>query len=199
MGLGDLSEPLGIAFNERGLLYVAERGNDRIQVFRVDFQLGGDLNDDGQIDVADIEVLATAIRRGDQNFHFDFDESGQVDKADLGELVHIEMKTWIGDANLDSEFNSSDLVTVFTVGTYETGQKASWGTGDWNADGAFGSGDLVFAFQDGGYEQGPRVAISPVPEPCTIRLLLLAAIAFVGRSSGFSAVDRSKPVGRLSV
>ena len=42
--------------------------------------------------------------------------------------------TWIGDANLDGEFNSGDMVQVFVGGKYETGEDAGWEEGDWNGD-----------------------------------------------------------------
>ncbi|MCA9172511.1 MAG: dockerin type I repeat-containing protein [Planctomycetales bacterium] len=81
------------------------------------------------------------------------------------------MGTWFGDANLDGEFNSTDLVVVFQAGVYEDSVllNAGWSTGDWNGDGEFNSSDLVTAFQTGGYGQGPRdaVAASAVPEPST--------------------------------
>jgi vibriolysin len=57
-----------------------------------------------------------------------------------------------GDATLDGHFSSADLVAVFTLGKYETGQPASWTSGDWNRDGFFNSSDLVLALQTGLYE-----------------------------------------------
>ncbi|MCA9200387.1 MAG: PEP-CTERM sorting domain-containing protein, partial [Planctomycetales bacterium] len=79
--------------------------------------------------------------------------------------------TWMGDSNLDGEFNSSDFVQVFTEGKYETGQAATWASGDWNGDGEFTSADFVVAFTDGGYELGPRGGVAAVPEPCSIVLI----------------------------
>jgi hypothetical protein len=53
-------------------------------------------------------------------------------------------QTWIGDANLDGEFNSSDLLHVFQTGQYEDVENgnSNWSTGDWNTDGDFASADL---------------------------------------------------------
>jgi hypothetical protein len=91
--------------------------------------------------------------------------------------VHNLADTYFGDANLDGEFNTSDLVAVFEAGHYEDGiaGNSGWGTGDWNGDAEFSTSDLVLAFQDGGYEQGPRGAVSSVPEPNALCLLLLGA------------------------
>ena len=85
-----------------------------------------------------------------------------------------------GDATLDGEFNSGDLVRVFGAGEYEDdiSLNSTWATGDWDGDGDFASGDLVVAFQDGGYELGPRELVHSVPEPSSGALIVLAAIAF---------------------
>ncbi len=85
--------------------------------------------------------------------------------------VHDELGTWMGDSNVDGEFNSGDLVVVFGAGKYETGEAATWETGDWDGDMLFDSGDLVAAFADGGYEAGIRPAPAAVPEPTGILLL----------------------------
>ncbi|MCA9200078.1 MAG: alginate lyase family protein [Planctomycetales bacterium] len=76
----------------------------------------------------------------------------------------VLQKVWIGDANVDGEFDSSDLVDVFQAGLYESAERATWATGDWNRDGQFNSTDLVAAFSQGGYDQGPHTARA-VPEP----------------------------------
>lgn len=135
----------------------------------------GDFDNDHDLNTADLDRLATRIREQAFSRRVDLNEDGQIDMQDHRHWV-IDLKgTWYGDANLDGEFNSGDLVAVFTVGKYESEQESGWAEGDWNADGVFGSGDLVFAFQDGGYEQGPRVAVAAVPEPSTGLLLAFAA------------------------
>ena len=90
--------------------------------------------------------------------------------------------TWIGDANLDGEFNSDDLVAVFKAGEYDdsVAENSDWAEGDWDGDGDFTSGDLVAAFKDGGYEQGPRIAANAVPEPSGFGMMTMAlAVAAV--------------------
>ena len=85
----------------------------------------------------------------------DLDDDGHVDHQDHRVWVKVLKHTWFGDANLDGEFNSGDMVQVFVLGKYETGEEASWAEGDWNGDGFFDSSDMVAAFADGGYEKGP--------------------------------------------
>ena len=89
------------------------------------------------------------------------------------------MNTYVGDSNLDGEFNSTDFVVVFTANEYEDGipNNSGWAEGDWNGDGDFDSSDFVAAFTDGGYEMGIRPA-AVVPEPSTYALLLTVVAWF---------------------
>ena len=142
--------------------------------------LPGDYDMNGVVDAADIDLQAGAMKAPDPDLEkFDENGDGAVDEADRLIWVKEHAGTWVGDANLDNEFNSGDLVTVFAAGKYETGEMASWTEGDWNGDMAFGSGDLVSAFADGGYEQGPP-AIA-VPEPSTAMLLLCVVLSLATR------------------
>ncbi|MCA9215734.1 MAG: hypothetical protein KDB27_21865 [Planctomycetales bacterium] len=127
--------------------------------------LDGDTNGDGVVNVHDINLISQEILAGNYSEQFDLNSDGDVSSADFLIWVKDIRNTWIGDANLDGEFNSSDFVAVFSVGQYETGQAASWQEGDWNADGLFDSGDFVAAFSEGGYEAGGRL-VQTVPEPC---------------------------------
>ncbi len=104
------------------------------------------------------------------------DDGSLTDPVERQAYVHDVLGTWIGDSNLDGEFNTTDLVAVFAAGLFETGMPAVWATGDWNGDMEFGTGDLVYSFSDGGFEQGPRPAAA-VPEPSSCLLLLLGGWA----------------------
>jgi hypothetical protein len=93
--------------------------------------------------------------------------------------IHELKKTWFGDANLNGQFSSADLVQVFQAGRFETGQSAHWENGDWNGDDQFTTRDFT-AFQEGGCEQGPRPVVAIVPEPITLFPILLAMRLLVG-------------------
>ncbi|MCA9200392.1 MAG: hypothetical protein KDA87_22785 [Planctomycetales bacterium] len=135
-----------------------------------------DFDGDGTLGVGDIHLLLAQISSGDGTARFDINNDQSVDAADIVLFVTSEDKlnTWIGDANLDGEFNSEDFVPVFQAGLFETGRPAQWEHGDWNGDGRFDSGDFVAAFRDGGYEQGVRT--KPVPEPKNISVVLAFAV-----------------------
>ena len=104
----------------------------------------------------------------------------QASFDDLKTLVTSpdKMNSYIGDANLDGEFSSADLVKVFQAGLFESGADATWEQGDFNGDSKFTSSDFVVAFQDGGFELGPRVA-APVPEPNGILLISFGVLALI--------------------
>lgn len=141
----------------------------------------GDFNDSGARDVVDLDLLATAMGGNDSSF--DLTGDGSVDFEDRLKWVVELTNTFIGDANFDGQFNSSDFVTVFGAAKYETDQPATWAEGDWNGDGKFNSSDFVAAFGGGGYELGPREGgLMVVPEPSSVLLLFgIGAVAMATR------------------
>jgi hypothetical protein len=106
-----------------------------------------DRNQDGLIDLRDLDAICAAV-------------SGGTATRDEVEAFWSRQNTGPGDANFDHLFNSSDLVSLFQRGKYESNTPASWSDGDWNCDGLFGSGDLVAAFQRGWYEAAPANAVA---------------------------------------
>lgn len=129
--------------------------------------VAGDLSGDGIVDVVDVDLLREAILMGMVNGPFDINQDALVDQQDLASFQQQYFGSYIGDANLDGEFSTTDLVHVFSFGEYEDllADNTTWSEGDWNADADFDTADLVFAFQDGGFEAGPRQAFVAVPEP----------------------------------
>ena len=192
--LGPAGEGLGVAPARRVLFPIEDSGflnlNDNgIQLFdcALEWVLGrnclgpdvlGDFDADGQLTNADVDLLGSEIASGANTPSFDLNADGAVDSGDLTVWVKDLKNSWIGDANLNGEFNSGDLVTVFQAGLFETGQPATWSAGDWSGDGVFSSGDFVAAFQDGGFEQGPRPA-AVVPEPSSFVLGLMTVFVFL--------------------
>ena len=147
----------------------------------------GDVNQDGIIDEADINVLSEAVRNASVESRFDVNSDSLVNAADRDHWINSIMNSFVGDANLDGEFNSGDLVKVFEAGKFETDQPAIWSEGDWDGDARFGSGDFVLAFQAGAFEQGPRVdAIVPEPNSIASALFVLTLLFFRNRASSRS-------------
>lgn len=106
----------------------------------------------------------------------DYSADGLISVDDWYAWVIDVRETWIGDANLDGRFDTTDLVSVFRAGEFEDGRKenSTWETGDWNLDGEFDSADFVIAFSDGGFERGLRRQVVQVPEPASVALSVFA-------------------------
>jgi len=112
----------------------------------------GDFDQSGVVDVYDLDLLGYALRTGPEP-QFDLNADGQLNDLDWRTMVYDVLTTSFGDANLDGQFDSSDLVLVFQAGEYEDSlaTNSTWAGGDWNGDGEFSSADIIFAFQTGGY------------------------------------------------
>ncbi len=151
----------------------------------------GDFNHNGTLDVGDVDLLTQESAAKLNSNRFDLTGDGLVDQEDIIDWVKNRAHSWMGDADVDGEFNSADLVAVFTAGQYEDGipLNSVWSTGDWDGNGEFDSSDIVVAFSDGGYEQGPQPAANAVPEPASIVVLLVGLVVItIGR----------RPIGRRS-
>jgi ELWxxDGT repeat protein len=98
-----------------------------------------DRNQDGVIDVRDLDALCEALGDG-------------TAMRDQIEDFWARQNTAPGDANIDHVFDRFDLVAVLQRGKYETNSAASWSDGDWNCDGLFSREDLVAALQRGWYQ-----------------------------------------------
>ncbi len=142
----------------------------------------GDFNGDGQLTSEDLDVHSQYIK--DSNLVGDLNEDGVTDLVDRVVWTEQLQGSWIGDSNFDGEFNSSDLVSVFTPGKYETNLMATYAEGDWNGDMLFNSSDLVAVFAAGGYEQGPRGDVNGVPEPLSASLILLGSTVCIALRRG---------------
>jgi hypothetical protein len=143
----------------------------------------GDFDGDGFVDVGDVNLLSTAIDVRSTDLRFDLSQDQSIDEKDLFHWIRVIKNTWTGDANLDGEFNSRDLVRVFVPGEYEDPleNNSGWDEGDWNGDQEFTTLDFVAAFQEGGYEQGSRPGIADVPEPTSVILTVVGFSYCAGR------------------
>jgi hypothetical protein len=141
----------------------------------------GDFDGNGVLDSNDVDLLTAEVAGGANTPSFDLNNDNLVDAGDLTVWVHDLRVTYFGDANVDGEFNSADLVQVLASGTYEADVDSVWSTGDFNADRRTDSSDLVAALADGGYEAGPRAAVAAVPEPAALTLMTLAAVGLLSR------------------
>ena len=144
-------------------------------------RLVGDYNRSGLLDAGDLDLQATEIVRGEHPEAYDLNDDGLVDFDDRQVWVNDLKNTWMGDANLDLEWNSSDLVQAFAAGKYKTGQTAGWEEGDWNGDMRFNVGDLIGTRLDFlYYEAGRKRDVVAVPEPSAVTLLAIGMLGLMG-------------------
>jgi hypothetical protein len=145
--------------------------------------LTGDFNSNGVLDAPDIDDLTAQSAGGTNPSAFDLNSDSLVNESDVDVWISDLFNSWIGDADLDGEFSSSDLVVVLATGTYEVDVASVWTSGDFNGDGRTNSSDLVAALAGGGYEQGQRPAPQAVPEPGALVLALLGMLAVASATS----------------
>lgn len=146
-----------------------------LELTRVEL-IQGDFNTDFALTAEDIDILTMAVAGNSPRTFYDMNGDGMVNGDDRAAWI-LAQNTYLGDSNLDGEFNSADLIQIFRAGEYEDNvpENSTWATGDWSGDFEFDSGDLIVAFQDGGYEQGPRPSVSSVPEPSAAAFIVAAA------------------------
>ena len=165
----------------------APGGGDRMGLGEIAFRKPpanlGDFSGNGVLDVNDVNLILQAIAEQKHPAQLDLDNRGTVDAVDLRIWVKDLMHTWFGDADLSGEFDSSDFVQVFQAAKYETGELAGWAEGDWNGNLSFDSADFITAFTDSGYEQGQRTAVSAVPEPGGVVLLIFGLVGVMRRKT----------------
>jgi len=179
----DDSEPFYIVLNNGLSTELFEQAVTAADALGEPGMLWGDLNADGLLGVEDLDLLAGAIQLGDYDAQFDIDRDNSITPGDYHYWVTEVKQTWIGDSDLNGEFDSGDLIGAFQSGLYEDDidNNSTGTTGDWDGDRDFTTADMVAAFRDGGYELGPRATTALVPEPTSAVLLMIgfttAAIA----------------------
>ncbi|MEM6333982.1 MAG: PEP-CTERM sorting domain-containing protein [Planctomycetota bacterium] len=144
-----------------------------------DIGLEGDLDNDGDVDVDDIDLLAANVGIGTTPAEGDLDGDGDVDTDDLAVLLS-GLGTVAGDANLDQMVDTSDLAIL--AANFETAV-GSYGLADYNIDGTVNTSDLAILAANFGFDgtAPPLVAAAAVPEPATLALIGLGGVAALVR------------------
>ena len=129
----------------------------------------GDVDRDGDVDAADIDLLydnqGIVGTRWDVALNF-----GQSSFNDVSALVRIALATEFGDADLDDDIDVADNL-AWASGF---GADSGWAKGDFNGDDIVNAADYVMwrKFFPGG---GGGVSPANVPEPASARMVAGAA------------------------
>ncbi|MFC1758006.1 hypothetical protein ACFL2H_04465 [Planctomycetota bacterium] len=122
----------------------------------------GDFDSSSTYDASDIDTLSSSVRSENHDPQFDLDSNGPVDQQDRRFWVEQCADTYFGDANLDGDFDGSDL-TDWGELIFEQGTMASWSDGDFDGDADFDRFDVITAFQTGVFASlSPDPVASPV-------------------------------------
>lgn len=138
----------------------------------------GDVNGDGLMDAHDIMLVGQAKDMA-YDARADIDGDQDVDQADQDLLVFgpSYLNTRPGDANLDGKV---DLVDLNTIGA-NFGKYGGWQQGDFNGDFQIDLLDHNLFGLYFGYDNSAAPAAPAVPEPASLSLLLVGAVALIRR------------------
>ncbi len=110
-----------------------------VRLQRVGEGLSGDVNGDTELNAADIDMLAHAIRTGDQGVQFDLNNDSIVDHEDMDTMIYDVLGTEYGDANLDNVVDSTDF-DAWEKNSYQS--DTGWASADFNGDGVTDASDF---------------------------------------------------------
>ncbi len=111
--------------------------------------LSGDFNQDGLLDVADLDLLVAHVALGPADPLFDISGDGLVDNADVDVWLQLAGATNLasgnpylrGDANLDGLVDGNDFLAW---NAHKFTSAAAWSAGDFDANGFVDGNDFLF-------------------------------------------------------
>lgn len=136
------------------------------------FRAVGDVDLNGSVDAADIDLLSETIRTGAAaRFPFDLNNNGELDEEDRQVWVYDVKSTSFGDANLDGKVDFAD----FLVLSENFSTAGGWSEGDFDGSGDVAFSDFLLLSNNFGNSEG---SVAAVPEPSGAILSLMTTLVF---------------------
>ena len=151
--------------------------NVSLNLFETGSFKSGDFNEDGLLDVADMDALTAEVLAGNHPTKYDLNDDSMVDEGDRTIWITDIKNTYFGDSNLDGVVNAADLNAVAL--NWRSEMATSWSQGDFNGDGSVSALDLNSLALN--WRSGVAVAASghTLPEPSCDALLLFGGLMLV--------------------
>jgi len=138
------------------------------ELFKVDLHPRklGDVNEDGIVDLNDLDPLCAAIASASRRFNPDFeiDGNGEISFADVDVFLR-EYEINAGDTNIDDVTDFSDFLRL----SHAFGTEGTWSSGDFDCNGRVEFSDFLQLSSN--FELVAPQRIHVVPEPANSRIL----------------------------
>ena len=134
----------------------------------------GDFDGSRVLDAADIDLLSEQIRNSSNDRDFDLNDDGSLTDVDRQIWIELLAGTILGDADLDGTVNFSDFLAL----SAGFGKPGGWTDGDVDGNGQVEFPDFLALSANFGQSSA---VLATVPEPASIWLLNVAALAVVMR------------------
>jgi formylglycine-generating enzyme required for sulfatase activity len=132
----------------------------------------GDVNSDGVVNAADIDAVYAHFGPGYDRW--DVNGDGVVNQADVTYLLKNILHRAYGDANLDGKVDFADFQLLLDRWV----KPGNWAQGDFTGNGVVDFSDFQYVLDNW---NPAGVSQSAVPEPATLCLLALGALAAIRR------------------
>jgi hypothetical protein len=133
----------------------------------------GDFDEDGTLDVDDIDLLSQQILTSPTDRSFDLNNDTTLTNADREIWVQDLVGTSFGDADLNGEVAFSDFLQLAD----HFGQEGGWGQGDFDGNGRIEFPD--FLALSANFAGEANAVAAAVPEPTGICLAMFGILGLI--------------------
>jgi hypothetical protein len=134
----------------------------------------GDVDLNGVLDAADIDLLSLKAITGSDDAMFDLTGDGSVDGADRSFLIEDVMAVELGDSDLNGAVDFADFLSL----SAHFGGSGGWAGGDFDGNGRVEFPDFLALSSN--YQGETGATVSAVPEPASVCLTMFGILGLIG-------------------